>query len=57
MTELLGYTQDELIGKELWEIGLLKDEKSSRRAFSALQKKHFIRYENLPLQNEARPAS
>jgi len=53
MTELLGYTHDELNGKELWEIGLLKDEKSSRKAFSALQKNHFIRYENLPLQNKA----
>jgi PAS domain S-box-containing protein len=52
MTELLSYTHEELIGKELWEIGLLKDEKSSRRAFRALQKKHFIRYENLPLQNK-----
>ena len=25
MTELLGYSREELIGKELWEIGLLKD--------------------------------
>ena len=23
MTELLGYTRDEFLGKELWEIGLL----------------------------------
>jgi PAS domain S-box-containing protein len=53
MTELLGYTHGELNGKELWEIGLLKDEKCSRKAFSALQKDHFIRYENLPLQNKA----
>jgi PAS domain S-box-containing protein len=52
MTELLGYTHEELHGKELWEIGLLKDEKSSRSAFAALQKDHFIRYENLPLQNK-----
>jgi PAS domain S-box-containing protein len=52
MTELLGYAHAELIGKELWEIGLLKDEKSSQSAFRALQKNHFIRYENLPLQNK-----
>jgi len=52
MTELLGYTHDELIGKELWEIGLLKDEKSSRSAFRELKKNHFIRYENLPLQSK-----
>jgi len=53
MSELLGYPHKELLGKELWEIGLLKDEKASRSAFRELQKKHFIRYENLPLQNKA----
>jgi PAS domain S-box-containing protein len=53
MTELLGYPHNQLLGKELWEIGLLKDEKASQAAFRQLQKKHFIRYENLPLQNQA----
>src|ERR1051325_8200567 len=53
MSELLGYSHDELLGKELWQIGLLKDEKASRSAFRELQKKHFIRYEDLPLQNKA----
>jgi PAS domain S-box-containing protein len=52
MTELLGYPHRELLGKELWEIGLLKDEEASRGAFQELQKKHFIRYEDLPLQNK-----
>ena len=33
MSELLGYTREELLGKELWEIGLLKDEAASRAAF------------------------
>src|SRR6476660_1054118 len=33
MSELLGYAREELIGKELWEIGLLKDEQASREAF------------------------
>jgi PAS domain S-box-containing protein len=50
MTELLGYSHKELLGKELWEIGLLKDEKSSQEAFRELKRKHFIRYEDLPLQ-------
>ena len=52
MTELLGYPREELLGKELWEIGLLKDEEASRAAFRELQKKHYIRYEDLPLQNK-----
>jgi len=53
MTELLGYSHKELIGKELWQIGLLKDEAASQSAFRELQKRHFIRYEDLPLQSKA----
>ena len=56
MSELLGYPREELLGKELWEIGLLKDEAASRAAFRELQKKHFIRYEDLPLQDQSGPA-
>ena len=52
MSKLLGYPYNELLGKELWQIGLLKDEEASRSAFRELQAKHFIRYENLPLQNK-----
>ncbi|HEV2393803.1 MAG TPA: PAS domain S-box protein [Verrucomicrobiae bacterium] len=52
MSELLGYPRGELLGKDLWEIGLLKDEKANQSAFRELQKKHFIRYEDLPLQNK-----
>jgi PAS domain S-box-containing protein len=53
MSELLGYPHEELLGKELWEIGLLKDEKANRLAFRELRKKHYIRYEDLPLQNKS----
>jgi PAS domain S-box-containing protein len=50
MTELLGYPREGLVGKELWEIGLLKDEAASQEAFRELREKHYIRYEDLPLQ-------
>jgi two-component system CheB/CheR fusion protein len=53
MTELLGYAREELVGKELFEIGLLKDEQVSRAAFRELQEKHYIRYEDLPLETQA----
>src|ERR1044071_2491759 len=53
MTELLGYPHEELLGKELWEIGLLKDEEASQEAFRELREKHYIRYEDLPLQTKA----
>ncbi len=50
MFELLGRTLAELVGRELWEIGLLKDPQASREMFLVLRKKHFILYEDLPLQ-------
>ena len=53
MSKLLGYAHDELLGKELWEIGLLKDEAASRAAFQQLRQKNFIRYEDLPLRGKA----
>ena len=53
MSELLGYPHEELLGKELWEIGLLKDEEASQAAFRELQEKQFIRYEDLPLQSKS----
>ena len=52
MTELLGYTRNELVGKELWEIGLLTDMTASRHAFRELKEKGYIRYEDLPLQSK-----
>ena len=50
MSELLGYTYDEFIGKELWEIGLFKDIEASRGAFRELQELAYIRYDHLPLE-------
>ncbi|HZH33688.1 MAG TPA: PAS domain S-box protein, partial [Pyrinomonadaceae bacterium] len=52
MSEFLGYTREEFLGKELWEIGLLKDEAESAAAFKELQKNHFIRYDDLPLKTK-----
>ncbi len=50
MMELLGYSRDEFVGKELWEIGLFSDKEASQQAFRELQLKGYLRYENLPLQ-------
>jgi len=56
MTELLGYPHAELLGKKLWEIGLLKDEKASQAPFRELQDKKFIRYEKLATPEQSGPA-
>ena len=52
LIEFLGYTYAEFIGKELYEIGLLKDEAASQAAFRELQTTGYIRYEDLPLETK-----
>jgi PAS domain S-box-containing protein len=52
MTEMLGYTRDEFMGKELWEIGLFGDKQASQAAYEELQEKGYIRYDHLPLQSK-----
>ena len=52
MVELLGYSRDELLGKEIWEIGLLKDDEASRKTFQEMKEKGYVRYEDLPLQTK-----
>jgi PAS domain S-box-containing protein len=49
---MLGYTHSEFVGKKLWEIGPFKDIPASRSAFSELQTKGVIRYEDLPLETK-----
>jgi PAS domain S-box-containing protein len=52
MTKMLGYTRKQLVGKELFEIGLLKDEVASQEMFRKLKRKHEVRYEDLPLESQ-----
>ena len=52
LQELLGYSRAELLGKMLWEIGPFRDITSSRGAFRRLQRKEYIRYDNLPLETK-----
>ncbi len=51
MTQLLDFPKAELVGKELFEIGLLKDEAASQEMFRELKRKKEIRYEDLPLES------
>ncbi len=52
MTRLLGYPHEQLVGKELYEIGLLKDQAMSQDMFRKLKTDHSVRYENLPLESD-----
>jgi len=52
MTHMLGYSHDELIGKELFEIGLLKDEAASQAMVEELKRSSRVRYEDLPFEGQ-----
>ena len=54
LQDLLGYSRAELLGKRLWEIGPFRDIKASRGAFRRLQRREYIRYDNLPLETKGR---
>ena len=52
MTKLLGYSRDELVGMELFQIGFLGEAQASQDMFQTLKEKWQIRYEHLPLRSE-----
>ena len=49
LIEMLEYSKEEFLGKELWELGAFKDVETSKKSFVELQSVGFIRYDNLPL--------
>lgn len=54
MSELLGYSQEELQGRTLAEIGLFQDREAADAALRELQRNRYVRYEDLPMQTKAR---
>ena len=53
LLDLLDYPFENMIGRQLWEIGLFKDVAANQAAFETLQRNEYIRYENLPLCSKA----
>jgi PAS domain S-box-containing protein len=53
LTDLLGYTREQLLGNKLWEIGPFKDTKASKAEFRELQREDYVRYDDLPLETSA----
>jgi len=47
---MLGFSRDQFLGKKLWEIGLFKDIVANKDNFEELQRKEYIRYEDMPLE-------
>lgn len=50
MTALLGYSHEEFVNKELWEIGTFQDIKENKSAYRDLKDSGYVRYEHLPLE-------
>jgi len=53
IAHLMGFSLDEIIGKELWEIGFILDKELAQKAYLELQTKRYIRYSDLPLQHKS----
>jgi PAS domain S-box-containing protein len=51
LIEKLNYSKEELLGKELWEIGSVQDLSASKAATVELQTQGYVRYEHLPLES------
>jgi PAS domain S-box-containing protein/putative nucleotidyltransferase with HDIG domain len=52
LIQMLGYTKEEFVGKELWEIGAIVDKAASIKAFAVLKKDGYIKYNDLPLRTK-----
>jgi PAS domain S-box-containing protein len=50
MSALLGFTHEQLLGKQPWEIGLFASQQAELAAFQALHEQHIIRSEHVALQ-------
>jgi PAS domain S-box-containing protein len=50
LVQMLGYSHEDFLGKNLWEIGAFKDIEASKAAFLELQTKGYVRYADLPLE-------
>jgi PAS domain S-box-containing protein/putative nucleotidyltransferase with HDIG domain len=49
LTNLIGYSKSELLGKQLWEIGLLVDKNKALAAHAAIVSNGYVRYEDIDL--------
>jgi PAS domain S-box-containing protein len=49
LMDMLGYAYKDFLGKKLWELGAFKNIEASKVAFTKLQRKGYVRYEDLPL--------
>jgi PAS domain S-box-containing protein len=49
---LLGYNRDELVGKNIWDLGVIREKSLAEQAAGELKKTGYIRYDDLPLKTK-----
>ncbi|MFW6196539.1 MAG: PAS domain S-box protein, partial [Thermoplasmatota archaeon] len=52
LQDILEYNKEELVGKELWQIGTFKDVVENKNRFDELVDEGYIRYSDLPLKTK-----
>jgi PAS domain S-box-containing protein len=52
LTELLGFSHNELVNIPIWELGPFKDIVSNKDKFEQLKQRGYVRYDNLPLETK-----
>ncbi|MFA6570283.1 MAG: PAS domain S-box protein [Bacteroidota bacterium] len=50
LIEMLGYSHEDFLEKEIWEIGFFRDVIENKDMFLELQQRQYVRYEDLPLE-------
>ena len=50
LINMLGFSREQFLGKKIWEIGTFKDIVANKDNFGELQRKEYIRYEDMPLE-------
>jgi PAS domain S-box-containing protein len=48
----LGYSKEELIGKQFWDIDFIKDSMFNKKSFTELLEYEYLRYEDMPLKKK-----
>lgn len=52
LSAMLGYTKEEFLNKNIWDISAFKNIDYSKQLYKALQDKEYVRYDNLPLESK-----
>ena len=50
LIQLLGFSREAFLGKKVWELGFFKDLVANEANFRELQKKEYIRYEDMRME-------